>query len=124
MITIPRAKSVGSKTDLKRVDDNQLKKTLADLIEANQSKLSGEYELYTIYQKENKEKYALIYAFYLEKDGINYEDMDEITKKDALHMHSKISGLNLDYLFVVPYYDYTDREKGSVMKGAVVTNEF
>ncbi len=120
----PTSISVASKTNLKKVDDLMLEKTLSDLIEANQSQLSGEYDLYTIYRKDDKENYALIYAFYLEEDGITYDSMDEISQKDAKFIHSKIAGLNLDYLFVVPYYDYQDREKGSVMTGAVITNEF
>lgn len=112
-----------SKPNLKTVDNPQLKIQLADLIEENQSKLSGEYNLYTIYRKDDKEVYALIYADYSEKDGIVYENSQSIAEKDARHMHEQTKGLNLDYLFVVPYYNYVDRSKGSVTIGAVVTNE-
>jgi hypothetical protein len=124
MNKIPGRKPSITKSNLEKIDNSELVKALSAIIEANQLNLLGEYDFYTIYRKENKETYALIYAFYSESNGIFYDEMDEITNKDAKYMHDLISELELDYLFIVPYYDYTDREKGSIMTGAVVTNEF
>jgi hypothetical protein len=115
--------ALSTKTNLKTVDNPLLKKQLADLIEENQSQLSGEYDLYTIYRKDDKETYALIYAEYYEKDGITYDNSQSVAGKDAQHIHELIKGLDLDYLFVVPYYNYADKSKGAVTIGAVVTNE-
>jgi hypothetical protein len=115
--------ALSTKTNLKTVDNPLLKKQLADLIEENQSQLSGEYDLYTIYRKDDKETYALIYAEYYEKYGITYDNSKSVAEKDAQHIHELIKGLDLDYLFVVPYYNYADKSKGAVTIGAVVTNE-
>lgn len=113
-----------SKSNLKTLDNPLLKKQLADLIAENQPQLFGEYNLYTIYRKDDKETYALIYADYSENDGITYENSQSVAEKDARHIHELIKGLDLDYLFVVAYYNYIDRTKGSTTIGAVVTNEF
>lgn len=111
---------------LTSVKDEELTESLQKLISDEQSNLRGEYDLYTIYQVEGKERYALIYAFYLEIDGLSYGQMDYIPDSDGKYLHQSLkqSGLALDYLFIVPYYDYIDKKEGSVMMGAVVTKGF
>src|SRR5437879_5383095 len=95
-----------SMSNLKIVNDIGLRNELNKIIELYQHELKGEYEPYTIYQKETGEIYALIHAFYSEKTGILYENINKVAKKDAKFMHEKIRQLQLDYLFVLPYYDH------------------
>lgn len=118
-----------NRSHLVRVDDTTLYEGIESIIENNSKILRGEYSFYCVYQKTegNLARYALIHAFYLEADGINQKDMDRIILEDGKIMHQSLleSKLECDYFYVLPYFDYADRSKGSILLNnrILLTNE-
>lgn len=105
-----------NKLVLLSLKDLILTETVSGFIKNNQHMLHGEYDLYTIYEKENKQRYALIYAEYEETGQVSEESFEEIVNNDTRYLHQKMKEENipLNYLFVVAYFNYEQRIKGSI----------
>lgn len=103
-------------SDIFLVNDENLSKNIESLIDVHEKQLKGEYSFYCIYEKGNS-KYALIHAFYNEENNIKEEDMPKIISSDGRFMQQKLieSKLAVDYFFVMPYFDFKDKSKGSVL---------
>lgn len=129
---MPRPRPVNNNTyekpKLIRVNDLALEETIENLIEKNANVLRGEYSFYCVYQKtQNQDKYALIHAFYIESDTVKYENMDRIILEDGKIMHQSLldAKLECNYFYVLLYFDYADKSKGSVLLNnrILLTNE-
>ncbi len=114
-----------SRPKLVTISDVDLRESVEGLIESEKEKLLGDYFFHTIYKKENGEKYALIYAEYYESVDINSKSIKEIPKKDGAYLHAKLkeSKVEIDYFFIVPYFNFTLDSTDSYVLGSVVTNE-
>lgn len=95
-----------------------------DLVVHNEHNLSANFMPYGLYQNEGQ-IYGLIHVDYLESDGLFHIDIPELSKKEGAYLHEQLkqSCLPIDYLFIMPYYNYIDRTKGSFLSEPVVTNE-
>ena len=104
------------KSKLMRVEDTVLNEKVECLIEENRNQLKGDYIFYCLYEEENV-KYALIYADYVESSTVRYKDMHNVILEDGKFMHGKLkeAKLDCDYFFIVPYFKFTNKEKGNVM---------
>ena len=113
---------------LERVDNKQLHVDFNALVENHKMQIKGDYIVHTIYKKTNGDIYSLIYADYDEAKSIRVDDVANISLQDGKYMHEKLkaSGLAIDYLFIVAYYNYTDRIKGSVCfnGNSIITKDF
>lgn len=104
--------------------DKKLTAEAENLIDRCQTSLHTEYSFYSIYLQ-GSSVYALVHAFYNESDEIREDNLESIVKKDCQYLQGQLikSNLNLDYFFVMPYFDYIDKTKGSVLYESVKTNE-
>lgn len=113
---------------LEPVDNKQLHVNFNALVEKYKMQLKGDYIVHTIYKKTNGDVYSLIYADYDEAKSIHVDDVATISLQDGKHMHAKLkeSGLAIDYLFIVAYYNYIDRIKGSICfnGNSIITKDF
>ncbi len=105
-----------NKPVLLSLKDLILTETVSGFIRNYQHMVRGEYDLYTIYEKENKQRYALIYAEYEEAGKVSEETFEEIVNADTHYLHQKMKEekIPLNYLFVVAYFNYEQRIKGSI----------
>lgn len=94
-----------NKPKLIRISDSKLENEFKSLI--SKHKLNGEYDFYCIYEREDGLRYALIYGFYKEKTKLSEHTFQKYALDDALLIHNELkkSGLNIDYIFVLPYLD-------------------
>ncbi len=104
--------------------DKKLCLEASSLVEGCQASLQGEYSFYSICLKGNQ-VYGLIHAFYNESSSITEYNVESVVKKDCLYLHQQLkqSTLNLDYFFVMPYFDYLDKKRGSSLYESVLTNK-
>lgn len=102
-----------------KISDTVLYAYIDFLISDNANQLRGEHSFYCVYQKPlgSTVRYALIHATYLEKNGIKLEDMDRIILEDGKLMQQKLeeAQLECDYFYIMPYFDFVDRTKGSIL---------
>lgn len=104
-----------------RVRDKLLEKDVLGAIIECDSKLVGDYDYYCVYEKDNREKYALLYAFYKESEAVLRDNFQYLAQKDGemLHYVLKEKHIDIDYIFVVPYFDF--KNGVSITGSAVVT---
>lgn len=106
------------------IQDDKTLENLKLLIEKNASLLSGCVLVYDLYKKEDNLSYALLYVDYDESNEVKENNIISIVKKDAAflkQMLSKNKNINLDYFFIMPYFNFLSREKGSVLLEPVLT---
>jgi hypothetical protein len=115
-----------TESKIKHHYDSEVEEKLKELISKFKHDLAAEHETYCLYKDEDGKIYALIHSFYMEENGVVYEEMDELAKAEGKFLHEEVKklGLKLDYLWIMPYYDYVDREKGSCLTEIVVTKDF
>lgn len=110
--------------DIFLVNDENLSKNIESLIDVLKKQLKGEYSFYCIYEKGDS-KYALIHAFYNEKDNLKEEDIPEIIISDGRFMQQKLieSKLAVDYFFIMPYFDFKDKSSVLLNNCVLETNK-
>lgn len=120
---------INKRPKLITVNDEYLNENLQKLINESQSELRGEYEIYCIYQKPlgSTVRYALTYAEYVESEELKYEDINRIIFEDGNLIHDKLKAANLecDYFYIMPYFEFIDKNIGSVLfnNSIYLTNE-
>lgn len=111
-----------------RIEDDILCKRIKKLIKDNDSVLSGELDFYCVYQKPcgSTIRYALVHGFYYEVDGVTPENIRQVSFEDAKLIHAKLkeTDIQLDYFFIMPYYEPVDRSKSFLANDSIwETNE-
>lgn len=117
---------VNRQSYLKSIDDDNLDAAILHLIEQNKNNLLGDLQFYCVYENTNENKrYALIHGFYHEGINITEENIDEKSREDAQLIHQKLieSKIQIDYFFIMPYFDYEDKKKTSFLAHVWTTND-
>lgn len=85
-------------------------------IAKNKLNFFGELEFYDIYLNNENYKYALIYGFYYESK-CSILEISYFIEKDLFLLQSiiKQQSLNLDYFFLMPYYEMDISRKTSLL---------
>ncbi len=89
------------------------------LIQYAQQFLKGEYDLCSVCQYSSRKSYALISAEYYEVDNISESTFGRIARQDAMFLHEEMKKekIDVDYLFVIAYFNYTDPNKKAITIG-------
>ncbi len=93
-----------------------LKQNTELIIENNKDNFFGELDFYALYLNEKKEKYALIYGFYYESK-YSICEISSFIEKDLVYLLSLLKNktANLDYFFLMPYYEMDISRKTSLL---------
>ncbi len=98
------------------LQDEILRQKTETTIEYNKLKFFGELDFYALYLNEKKEKYALIYGFYHESKFRKWE-LSSFIENDLFLLNSLIAknNLELDYFFLMPYYEMDISKNTSIL---------
>ncbi len=98
------------------LQDETLRQQTEFAIESNQIHFFGELDFYALYLNEQQEKYALIYGFYHESK-YSICEISSFIEKDLVYLLSllKQKRINLDYFFLMPYYEMDVSRKTSLL---------
>lgn len=117
---------------IKTVDDLELSKQLKILTKRTEKafNFTSPYDVYALYRNENdgeEATYGLIYTRHRETtlgSDTTQEKFTQIVESEAAILHQQLveSKLELDYFFIVPYFDYTDIKRDGFMSNAILTN--
>jgi hypothetical protein len=117
---------------IKTVYDPELSKQIKKLTKNTEKafNLTSPYDVYALYRNENEGEeaiYGLIYTRHTEitlGSDITPEKFTKVVQSEATILHQQLveSKLPLDYFFIVPYFDYTDRQRDGFMSEAILTN--